>query len=222
MATGSSRGDLGFIPNIRAIGPQRGFFGTTGHPSKKGVVTGGNRVPEVERFDSIAPPEDRNMLGKRTEWLESQERKISATISKHSGDYKAIEDKVFETSSVIDQLVNSELTKQNQQIQQVSDSIHTVYGKTSAPLFGIEVSIEEYEQAPGETTKIQVADTDQTVVLCYPMRKVIYNNGIECLMQCKSVNSTTGQISVNWVIVYKLDGDREERIIREFSLFSNS
>jgi len=221
MATGSSRGDLGFIPSIRAMGAQRGFFGNTGHSSKKGVPTGMSRsMAEHDRVDT-AVPEDTNMLGKRTEWLESQERKITATISKHTGDYKAIEEKVIETSSALNHIVSCELKKQHQQLQDVFNSMQTVYGKTSAPLFGINVTIEEYEKSRNSTTKTQIANADQTVVLCYPMHRIQRENGMECLMKCKSVNASTGQIHVNWVIVYAIANDREERTIREFSLLSN-
>ena len=78
------------------------------------------------------------------------------------------------------------------------DHFHWVYATTCAPLVDV---------ASGET----LVDDNERVLVVYPM----YNDGTTVQMRLKLVDSTTGQISLRWVVAYNTT--TKERLLTDFS-----
>ena len=212
----SARGDLGFIPNRSGRAPNANFFGSPGHPSKKGVY-GHSQVSKINNVDSDNPQADaqvcklasESMISKRTEYLESQERRLFATIT----------DTRSETNNLakhLEEMKNEYLDTKTQ----LYNEIQAVYGKPSQGfLYAIEGSIEDYESKKCECMKTPI---EKWAMLIYPMKSIKLNDRhTQSLMRYKQIDPITGQLTLKWVVVYEKDDEKEIRYISEFSLTPN-
>ena len=232
---GASRGDLGFIPNHRYYGPNRLFFGAPGNPSKKGVaaqvprlVTEPNApVAAAAAEPQTAEPTSGSMMQKRTEWLEKQERKITATVNEHTSEQQRIAHTLQECRE--EQARMEAAHKQSlRRAQRMYNEQHWVYGYTERSLRGMtgaasESALLSYRNSvtKGEAPcTIELAPENTWVLLCYPMEVVASESLEQCLMKVKTVAPRTGQIKVTWGVVFEKDlvNNTQRRFIREFSL----
>lgn len=219
-----SRGDLGFIANIQGRMANRNFFGSPGHPSKKGVM-GISQVSKLNPDDVINPqaslrteftPEA--IISKRTEWLESQERKMTATINETRSDTNHLQSKLDGMHEEINHI------HQTQKVSCASlyEEMQSLFGRPSSksiPVLANAVTMEEYERVGGETTLEHLTEAEW-LFLVYPMKHVkLSEHKTQSLMRWKRIDKDTGQLSFDWVVVYECDEEVETRYISEFSLY---
>lgn len=228
-----ARGDLGFIANQRHHGGNRTFFGGTPVPSKKGVALY-SQVSRMQTELNAAVPKPEitgdGMLGRRTDWLEGQERKLTATLNETRGETQRLAEQIaasmgaLEACNVETKRLNHEHEKASKKAQQLYDEQQWVYGKTSKPLKAVlcsdkvHLSLEQYRTSRAETELKTVAKAGSWVLLSYPMERVELDDGHQYLMRCKTVNAKTGQLTVCWAIVFEQVGGKETRVISEFSM----
>lgn len=230
-----SRGDLGFIPNNRIYPPNRTFFGAPGNPSKKGVALYGplSKMTNGDVADAGVPKAEltgEKMVSKRTDWLEGQERKLTATVNEQRSEQQRIAEQLAASLGNIDLVsketkrLNAAHEKNTQKTQQLYEDLQWVYGKTSRPLMGIECSndkifktLHNYRKNPAGMDLIEVAKRGRWVLLSYPMERVDTETGYQFLMKAKNVHQKTGQISVSWAIVFEDANEKEHRAIEEFA-----
>lgn len=240
-----SRGDLGFIANQRTNAPNRLFFGSPGHPSKKGVsgISQLSKMNVIDQDTNIVnvpqnitkPPEiaSEQMISKRTEYLETQERRLTATINETKSETNRLNDTISTNTSTTMKAVEgltNELQKTNAMVK--TNSLHlynemqTVYGKVSGTLYGfsceannVQYSLAEYKKTPYKLNNI--SKTGTWVLLTYPMEPVIISDNHEqYFMKCKTVNKETGQLAIHWVLVFENKNKKENKFISEFSLMA--
>lgn len=226
------RGDLGFIPSHKSAAPNRHFFGSPGHPSKKGI----NAVSQVSKMqssydmDSVSTkPEhaSEEMISKRTEWLETQERRMTATINEQKSETNRLSESMLDIKA--DQSLKTQGLEEkyqflHQETKKMYSEMQTVYGKVSVELIGFtyaETALEKYKQ--GENIKFEKVATDEEIVtLTYPMEKVdTADDTFQCFMKCKTIDKATGQISIYWALVYEENKHESTKFIQEFSLVPN-
>ena len=218
-----NRGDLGFIAKGRSSAPNRNFFGGTGHPSKKGI-TAVSQTSKMNAFESeIMRPLESNsdgMISKRTEYLENQEKKMTATIN----ETKSQTNQLNEKWQLEQQDIYQKLSELNKKTKVLFDDIQSVYGKISQHgLYGIQSNESEVESVlmkKGKEEKLSlIMDSGKWAFLIYPMQEIIVNeSNIRCFMKCKTIDKITGQLDICWVLVYDNVNEKETHYISEFSL----
>lgn len=224
----SARGDLGFIPNQRLRIPSRSFFGT-GNPSKKGVAISESASKGLA--DSTRNVTNDVIVGKRTDYLEKQERKISASLLDTRSQHNNLVEQVATTLDTMDRMKTdafnlSVLTNSIQeQTKWLHMSQHWVYGHTACAIRGFAIpesesrdkSLASYREC---NDTIQVSPKNRWIHLSYPMERVDLADGtVQLLMPMKHVDSKTAQISYMWAIVYeKCTNDTEKRFVDEFAV----
>jgi len=224
LETKMSRGDLGFIANVQGRMPNRNFFGSPGHPSKKGVI-GISQVSKLNPEDVANPqvslrteftPEA--IISKRTEWLESQERKMTATIHETRSDTNHLQSKL---EGMHDEINNIYQTQKNA-CASLYEEMQSLFGRPSTrniPILTHSVTVDEYARVGGETTLVHLTETEW-LSLVYPMKHIkLSENKTQSLMRWKRIDKDTGQLSLDWVVVYERDEQVETRYISEFSLY---
>ena len=227
-STSQARGDLGFIPNHRLHAPNRTFFGSPGNISKKGVS-----VPTRPPVEAIERPSELNgdaIIGKRTEWLEGQERKLTATLSEQRTEQKNLAEQVATSAGRVDELqretsrLTAEHTRYAAMSKQMYEESQWVYGRTATKLMGIVTDkephkiLQKYKDRKGEIDKTELAPPNAWVMLCYPMIRVETNFGHQAMMRMKSVDRTSGQLFFAWAIIFEDYEGEENRAISEFAL----
>jgi hypothetical protein len=218
-----NKGDLGFLSNSRGTQPNRGFFGSTGHPSKKGVI-GVSQVSKINNFENTESttlkPASEQMINKRTEWLESQERKISATLQETRGNTNRIADGQSELKSGIDNLQ----TFVHKQGQKLFDCMQSLYGKVSSSydLLGFPCGSDDDDDmmsyVSGKQELLSLAKKEKWVYLIYPQLQVEKDGLKQTMMRCKIADKSTGQLALYWVIIHEQGESSEKRYISEFDL----
>ena len=227
----SSRGDLGFIPNQRLNIPSRTFFGSPGNPSKKGVAIT-NQVGRLPNTDvpETKEPTNESMVGKRTDWLEGQERKLTATLNETRSEQQRLTEQAAITLDTVDRLKTDtkQLTSVANAVQEHTKHLHMshhwVYGHTATKIQGFAIfddnaksSLDKYRSS-NET--IEVSPENRWILLSYPMERVDLADGtVQMVMLMRYVDSRTAQISMMWAIVYqKRVDEEEERFVDEFAI----
>jgi len=219
-----NRGDLGFIPNARGSAPNKFFFGSPGNPSKKFV--GPSQVSRLNN-ETTTPPmkpdiESNDLIGKRTEWLESQERKLTATLHETKSDTNRLEQMMTDTQKMIE----TEVNRNNLKNQQLFNEMQVVYGLTSQVLHGLSCNsqniyskLSDYKNSTTTHELSEMFPANTWVTLMYPMEEVqISDTHTQHFMRCKTVDETTGQLSVNWVVVFETKEEVQTRFISRFAL----
>lgn len=226
---GSSRGDLGFIPNARYPHPNRSF-GQPATLSKKNVAL----YSQTTRANLEKPPTGEltadHMVTKRTEYLETQERRMTATINEHRSHTQQMAEQLAASLGSLECLqgatkrVESEQEKITQRTKQLAQDQHWVYGKTSRVLKGIDgqdkpqAALATYRKQKGVVEKlVDLSPTHKWVLLSYPMEKVDTASGYQFLMRVKLVEPRTGQITMHWAIVFEEVNGEQHYAIEEFS-----
>ena len=234
-----SGGDLGFIANQPYRGPSsnRFFFGSPGNPSKKGVQPKGplskanlpnDSSAEVNRLEMNMT--ENGLVTKRTEWLEGQERKLTASFNETRGNQQRLSEQMAASMGTLDS-VSKETTRLNveqkriaQQTRQLYNEQQWVYGRTSRKLLGIDgrdkhhQTLSDYRKSKGAHPLIVISPAKRWVLLSYPMERVDTDDGYQFLMKVKTVDPKTGQLSIDWAIVYEQTDGEEVRPIDEFAL----
>ena len=224
----SARGDLGFIPNQRLRIPSRGFFGT-GNPSKKGVAIS-HAVPK-SIAESTRNATNDAIVGKRTDYLEVQERKISATLSDTRSQQNNLVEQLASTLDTMDRMKTDALNLSlltnsiQEQTKWLHMSQHWVYGHTACAIRGFAIPESESRDSSLASYRerndtIEVSPKNRWIHLSYPMERVDLTDGtVQLLMPMKHVDPKTAQISFMWVIVYEKDSDdTEKRFVDEFAV----
>lgn len=212
------RGDLGFLQNSNNRAPNRSFFGGPGHPSKKGITAvsqtsriniDNNDTPHVQPIfqnDMATTPTPNNLkdmssaiISKRTEYLETQERRITATINETRGDTLALKDKVSQLES-----------KQASETNALYQEMQQVYGKVPKRKL----------QYVDDSENIEEKKLDKVwQCFVYPMKTMNLSEDHQVsLMKIKNVDKYTGELSLDWVIVYEKNGKQEIRHVEEFAM----
>ena len=94
-------------------------------------------APRVEQLTGDS------MVGKRTEWLEKQERKITATVNEHRSEQQRLTEQMAASIGNIDRisrdakLLHAECHKTSQKTQQLFDETQWVYGKALTSCRGV-------------------------------------------------------------------------------------
>lgn len=232
------RGDLGFIPNGKANVPNRIFYGGPGHPSKKGVA-GVSQLSKMgntfEHDTQSLKPElgSEEMITKRMEWIEQQERKMTATINETRSDTQRTNEKIDEHNNKTLHAVSSiteEVQKTKDMVKTNSiklfNEIQNVYGLVNKKLTGftcnnnnIDEEIEKYQKNKDQYTMKTIAKNNEWVMLIYPMIPIKINeNDKQIFMKCKTVDKNTGQLKIHWVNIHETIDNVETKSISEFSL----
>lgn len=230
MSTGgSSRGDLGFIPNVRYPNPNRNFYGSPGNLSKKGVALF-SQTAKINNTEKTPELTTESIVGKRTEYLETQGRRISATINEHKSEQQRLAEQLAVSVTNIEDLqtatarVGSEQENLTRRTKLLAQEQHWVYGKTSRVLKGIcgkdntMASISEYRAQTVERRLMDLAEVHEWVLLSYPMERAETETGFQYLMKMKTVQPRTGQISVHWAIVFEEVNGVQHFAIEKFSV----
>ncbi len=229
---GSSRGDLGFIANTRYPNPNRMFYGSVGNLSKKGVALF-SQTSKVNMESPGSKPSEltaESMVVKRTDYLEKQERKLTATVTEHRSEQQRMAEQLAASLGNLDILneatkrVSCEQEKMSLRTKQLAQDQHWVYGKTSRVLKGIEAgdkihsTLETYRKNKGVADElVDLSPAGKWVFLSYPMERVDTENGFQYLMKVRLVEARTGQISVCWAIVFEEVNDTQHFAIEEFA-----
>ena len=200
----------------------RTMMGTPPNLSKKGVAL--NHLPQrppqevvtvsASEQKVIIEPTAEGMVGKRTEWLEQQQRRLTATVQEQRNENEAIRKQI---SSIRDQAVA--------QTTQLFHDSQWLYGWTSVELRGVPSSVdgqinralEEYRRADEKTTSV-LAPKDRWVLLSYPMEPVETKEGQQLLMKMRTVDPRTGQIGLSWAIISEQTNAGTTRAIDEFAV----
>ncbi len=175
---------------------------------------------------------EQGMTSRRTEWLENQERKLTATVNQTLSVQQGHSEQIAVSAGQLDNVtretkrLSSEHERTAARTQQLYMEQQWVYGKTSRRLLGIDGSkgmarsLKEYRDRckAGTVELIDLTTAGKTVLLSYPMEKVDTENGHQYLMKMKVVDKVTGQLSHHWAIVYEIHDGRETRPISDFSL----
>lgn len=201
----------------------RSLMGTPSNLSKKGGLaigtvrqqTDGQREMMMNGIKLPVEPTSESMVGKRTEWLEVQERRLTASIQDHKNEQdklkvhvKAVED------------------KSEAQAMQLFQDTQWMYGWTAAELYGIEApegklhnTLNSYRTTM-QTTLCLLSPVARWVLLSYPMEQVVKNDGaVEMLMKMRTVDADTGQPKVCWALIATRAPTGEcQRVIGEFSV----
>lgn len=233
---GMSRGELGFIPNHRLPNSDRFFFGSPSNPSKKGVQSKGlsnaNAANDSSSSTELAPNDmtEGGLVTKRTEWLEGQERKLTATLNEQRGNQQRLSEQMATSLCTLD-TVSAETSRLSveqkrimQQTRQLYNEQQWVYGRTSRRLLGIDgcdrhqQTLHEYRKSKAAHPLVVIAPAKRWVLLSYPMERVDTDDGYQFLMKVKTVDPKTGQLSINWAIVYEQTDGKAVRPIEEFAL----
>jgi len=224
-----SRGDLGFIPNnARSSVPNRLFFGSPGHPSKKGAQ-GVSQLSKMNNADNEPKSElhSDELIQKRTEYLETQERRLAATLNENRSETNRLNKKIEESDYKL--LKNIEDTKNliDENSLKLFNEMQTVYGKVHDTLKGFDCedgradhSMNEYKK--NKTLLKTIANKDTWVMLVYPMVEVedVDTKTTNYFMKCKTVDKYTGQLHLSWVLVFQKQDEQETKFISEFSLLA--
>lgn len=226
---GSSRGDLGFIPNVRYPNPNRTFYGSPATLSKKGVALF-SQTAKANIDKQQAELTADQMVGKRTDYLETQERRMTATINEQRSHTQQITEQIAASLGSIENLqgatkrVETQQAKITECTKQLSMDQHWVYGKTSRVLKGVDcddkinAALSKYRKSKGVVeTLVDLSPAHKWVLLSYPMERVDTENGYQFLMKMKMVEARTGQISVHWAIVFEDVKGAQHYAIEEFS-----
>lgn len=218
----SSRGDLGFIPNARAPFHSRSLMGTPSNLSKKGVALNSSRpagefqpqpsfVPEAKASDLTTE----TMVSKRTDWLELQERRLSATIQEQRNEHDKIQARVNDVESTA-----------YEQAKQVFEDTQWMYGWTTGELFGIRseggrmnAALDEFSASDDKELSL-LSSAGRWVLLSYPMRELrsAKDDTVSTLMKMRTVDPDTGQLGLSWAVVATRTGNERVRVIGEFSI----
>ena len=210
---------LGFLnpENRRNLG----FIGAPSNLSKKGLYLSQTSKMAPPPDDAASPPpaamqasissQSTPMLSKRTEFLESQERRHAATLSQ-------------QISTQHD--MSHEMGVLHSKSAQLYNETQFVYGRVSrhgltavVGTNGAYSALDAYVENRGRFDREQIASSGMWVQLVYPMKKAPTPAGYELLMRCRRVNRRTGQLSVDWVVVHSADGGTERRHVDEYSSY---
>lgn len=227
-----SRGDLGFIPNnSRGSIPNRLFFGSPGHPSKKGAQGVSQLSKMNNTLDGETPRNEINsdeLITKRTEYLEIQERRLAATVNENKSETNRLDKKIEESDAKFAKTISEtkELIANNS--LKLFNEMQTVYGKVEDILQGFDCEDGKSEHSmnlyknEGKPLKT-IAEKNSWVMLVYPMvelQDAADNTRTNYFMKCKTVDKYTGQINISWVLVFQKQGESETKFISEFSLLA--
>ena len=224
--TGSSRGDLGFIPNHPLRPPNRLFFGSPGHPSKKGVAVSSLPSKAETETKNVHIPFGEALITRRTEYLESQERKLTATLSEQRSQQQELKKQLEENAQATQSMTQNQQKDLRAQQQQIFEEMQFVYGKGSRALNGIQCTDKVFQtlvayakkKSKGEEVEVcKLFPPKVWIHLMYPMEKVETSTGYQLLMRAKHVDKHTGQIQMCWVIVFELINGVQHRYIKEFA-----
>lgn len=219
----SGRGDLGFIANSTSRMANRNFIGSSGHSSKKGVV-GVSQASKMNADDSInnlVKPEFTadSIISKRTEWLESQERRMSATINETRSEHNLLTERLSKFNEDLSSIQNV----QNTNSARLYDEMQTIFGKVDSDIIKVipsSMNIENYEAEPKPILEEYLLQNEEWILLVYPMKNIqVSENHVQSFMRWKRVDKFTGQLSLHWVVIYEKNNDEEKRHISEFSSY---
>lgn len=228
---GSARGDLGFIPNARYPNPNRTFYGSPATLSKKGVALF-SQTAKINNMERAAHGEltADHMVEKRTDYLEAQERRTTATLNEQRTYTHDMAQQLAASLGNLECLegatkrVENEQERIAQRTKQLAQEHHWVYGKTSRVLKGIDggekinAALQCYRKEKGVADSlVDLCVAHKWVLLSYPMERVDTENGYQFLMRVKKVESRTGQISLHWAIVFEDVNGTQHFAIDEFS-----
>lgn len=197
--------DLGFI-NSR--GRYNGVTSTTmvgsnGFSSKK-IGVGAPQKVMVRVQDEAS---QQALIQKRCEWLEAQEKKLSESVTT--------------TTSTLRE-------SYNQRTEDLFKECQWIYGKTTTHLKGIacsdkvHTSLDRYRacKKADEVGLKEICPGGRWVHLVYPMERVdLSPTHHQVLMRCKSVDPSTGQISICWAILFETKDGKSTKFVRNFSMY---
>ena len=231
-SSGSAYNDLGFIFQTAAGAMNSKFAGTNGHPSRKSYVGRQVTQPDAAAAASLGadaassgaaahrPPEQMapELLGARTDYLERQEKKLSATVLSTRSQHQDLADEVASTKQAV--------ARYSDHAQQVYESAQFTYGVTQKDLVGFscdgcaQTALRQYEQHPHLRQKMThaVCGPHERVLLTYPMHTVQTDDGYVVLMQCKRIHPTTAQMTLHWVLVFSESKGQPTRYVSQFSI----
>lgn len=186
-------------------------MGTPANLSKRGVAVAPSRQQNyVREVRQAVEPTIDAMVTKRTEWLEHQERRLTANLHEHKNEHGETKQKVDAVES---------------QAMQLFHDTQWLYGRTEHELFGIEAedgqvyaALQKYRAS--DTKEVtSLAPTDRWVLLSYPMEEVEDAQGnTHVLMKMRKVDARTGQLSLCWAIVATRTQAGCDYTIGEFSV----
>lgn len=198
----------------------RSLMGTPSNLSKKGVAINSNR-PSTDsqalpsEVTKTAGPTSESMVGKRTDWLELQERRLSATIQEQINEHDKIKTRVNEVETTAHAKAN-----------QLFEDTQWMYGWTTSDLYGIQTNngqmysaLEEFEKSEGKELTL-LSSAGRWVLLSYPMQEIrnAKDGTVKMLMKMRTVDANTGQLDLCWAVVASQVANECTRSIGEFAV----
>lgn len=214
----SGRGDLGFIANSNSNRlANKNFVGSSGHSSKKGVMSI-SQVSQLQNKESTSlGSTNDSMIAKRTDWLETQERKISATIHETKSETNKLNDEIM--------YLQKSMQSQKNVSEQLFNEMQSVYGFVPSKILKVLPSGMSFEKyvANGISILEESALQEKWILLLYPMKEIcVADEHTRSFMRWKRVDKETGQLSIEWAMIFEKMGDDETRPIQKFSLTASS
>jgi len=197
--------ELGFINRGRFTSvTSTTMTGSNGFPSKKIGVGAPTKVmvrPPVQEDVSQSA-----LIQKRCDYLETQEKKLSESVTTTTSTLRESFDRRSE-----------DLFRECQWI----------YGRTTRHLKGVscsekvQTSLERYRscRSMDEMGVKEICPAGRWVHLTYPMERVdISPTHHQVLMRCKTVDPSTGQISICWAILSESKDGKTTKFVKDFSM----
>jgi hypothetical protein len=232
--SGSAYNDLGFIFSTSSGAMNRKFAGTNGHPSKKGHPTLPLSHTEAGAATAAAAAAtgtatgtagggamgaSASMISRRTDYLETQEKRLTATVSDTRSQHHALSDEIAATQK--------SMLQHKERTQHMFNESQFLYGTAQTSVRGIQcvgdpgATLSAYRRASlPEQKKMEctLVGANQRIMLTYPMERITRDDGYVLLMRSKRVDPDTAQMTMFWAIVFEERAGKQTRHVSQYSL----
>ncbi len=232
-----SRGDLGFIPNVRMRMPDRLLMGTPGNLSKKGISkmpdsylpknntpsTSAEQRGQVAAMDGSKPVEatktatgskameitNDGIADKRIEYLEAQERRHRESVETYKAEISKLEGRIADYEAASQQLFTDTQFVYGHAVRDVRGAIDTD-GRHYEVLDLMRKGEKEIDE--------NLCSEGKWIVLYHPIECIEVSDKKMHVMRTRTVDSATGKMYAAWALVHESDDNSETRYIDRFAI----
>lgn len=160
---------------------------------------------------------ENSMLLKRVEYLEAQERRLTATLNEERSRNNTLQDRLDNESKQLGKF-EANMTDIGKQL---FDEAQFIFATCTQALSGFRASgdsdkdMQEFKH--GKRT-LEELPFQKTAMLLYPMLRVFKENGdVQCFMRCRHVHPKTGQMTIYHALVFEQVGESLKYYVDSFS-----